>query len=268
MLKLVLPVAPRFCASAVLMLTATSSACSNEPVRAAAVMTVDTAKVPPPPVAGDRNVLLELFSSEGCSSCPPADTLLDKLEQTQPVAGVHVIALEFHVDYWNRLGWTDPFSKAEYTERQRAYGQALKKSNIYTPQMVVDGAVDFVGSSEKSATTALAAAGAVAAPVTLRADRSGDTINIQIAPYASALSVYLTRSERGLTTQVPSGENAGKTLHHAPVVRSLELLGKTVANVAFGANPAVVRMTPNYATVVFVADPVSLHVLAAAELRD
>jgi hypothetical protein len=245
-----------------------SAACSNEPVRAAAVMTVDTAKAPPPPLTGDRSVLLELFSSEGCSSCPPADTLLDKLEQTQPVPGVHIIALEFHVDYWNRLGWTDPFSNAEYSERQRAYSQAMKKSNVYTPQMVVDGAAEFVGSSEASALKALAAAATVSSPVTLRAERIDDSVNIQVAPAAQPLNVYLARTERGLATQVPSGENAGKTLHHAPVVRSVVLLGKTSPALPFSAKPAVPRLTPNYATVMFVVEPSSMRVLAAAELRD
>src|SRR2546428_644665 len=88
-------------------------------------------------------VILELFTSEGCSSCPPADALLAKLANEQPLANVQLIALEEHVDYWNDLGWTDPFSSRDWTERQYVYAGALRNGNPYTPQMVVDGAMEF-----------------------------------------------------------------------------------------------------------------------------
>src|SRR5580698_10921716 len=91
-------------------------------------------------------VIVELFTSEGCSSCPAADRLLSRLEQTQPVAGAQVIAIEEHVDYWNQLGWNDPFSSPQYRARQNDYAVAFKANNIYTPQMVVNGQSAFVGS--------------------------------------------------------------------------------------------------------------------------
>src|SRR5213594_3831029 len=96
-------------------------------------------------------VLVELFTSEGCSSCPPADALLARLEKSQPVAEAEIIVLSEHVDYWNRLGWRDPFSSVEFTLRQQRYTEGFRRDGAYTPQMVVDGRVEFVGSDERQA---------------------------------------------------------------------------------------------------------------------
>src|SRR6185295_18953420 len=100
-------------------------------------------------------VVVELFTSEGCSSCPPADNVLTDLLRDQPIAGVQVIGFSEHVDYWDQLGWKDPFSNAAFTARQTAYSATLHRSDIYTPQIVVDGAAEMVGSDRASVIAAI-----------------------------------------------------------------------------------------------------------------
>jgi len=104
--------------------------------------------------------LWELFTSEGCSSCPPADDLLSRNGAATAIANVEVIALEEHVDYWNELGWVDPFSSREWTARQQVYAEVLGNRNAYTPQMVVDGKTEFVGSQSRKAWQAVQQAAA------------------------------------------------------------------------------------------------------------
>jgi hypothetical protein len=174
-----------------------------------------------------RPVVVELFSSEGCSSCPPADVILSRLAREQPVAGAEVIALELHVDYWNYLGWADPFSSSAFTARQRAYADAFGQRGVYTPQLVVDGAADVAGTNEPGARAAIAAA---AREVTAKVDvtRSGDRVTITATDpneKGGPSDVWLAVTEEGLSTAVPRGENGGATLSHGPVVRTLERVG-------------------------------------------
>src|SRR5258708_4165788 len=181
-------------------------------------------------------VVIELFSSEGCSSCPPADELRTRLAEQQDSKNAEVIALEEHVDYWNHLGWADPFSSANWTLRQYDYAGVLGNVNAYTPQMVVDGQAEFVGSSSWKARRGIQeAAGRVKTPVTLKYDGASgaDVVKVSAnvgklagATSGDAAEVWLAITETGLHSAVPRGENAGEDLHHAAVVRGMRRIGE------------------------------------------
>ncbi len=130
--------------------------------------------------SGSVPVLLELFTSEGCSSCPPADVLLQTLDREQPVAGANLIVLSEHVDYWNRLGWTDPYSSSKFSRRQENYASRLN-SDVYTPQLVVDGGRQVIGSNRTAVERAIKdSLGAMKIPVTVKAQRNGNTVKVHI----------------------------------------------------------------------------------------
>ena len=175
-------------------------------------------------------VLVELFTSEGCSSCPPADEALLTLGREQPVPGAEIVPLELHVDYWDQQGWVDPFSLPEATARQEQYAAAAAKAGykaqVFTPQVVVDGTRSFVDSSPELVRGAVEKATALPTrPIRadLRPVPGGVDVELHVGPgedRPAALWVVLTES--GLSSRVTRGENAGKTLVHAPVVRHLE----------------------------------------------
>ncbi len=184
-------------------------------------------------------VIVELFTSEGCSSCPPADALLVNLEQAQPVEGAEVIALGEHVDYWNQLGWADRFSSEQFTERQGRYAQAFGLNSVYTPQMVVDGRTEFVGSSRGRAHAAIARAllepkatmQITAAPKEPSARPGELRLRVRLAELPAlsagdAAEVWLAITEGNLSSDVSRGENSGRLLRHTAVVRRLTALGK------------------------------------------
>lgn len=226
-------------------------------------------------------VLVELFTSEGCSSCPPADALLTRLDQSQTVPGVEVIALSEHVDYWNRLGWADPFSSAEFSRRQNDYASVFGSDEIYTPQMVVDGRVQFVGSNASRAHDAISnAARAPKADIAISlAKTSGDSsgevaLEIRVAslPSVSAgerADVLLAITESGLRSSVARGENAGRKLTHTAVVRKLAVLDAVDPSHGLFNSKATARMEKgwdrsNLKAVVFVQERATRRVLGAA----
>src|SRR5256884_1093037 len=192
--------------------------------------------LPAPPAA----VLVELFTSEGCSSCPPADALLQQLERWQPVAGAQLIVLSEHVDYWNQDGWTDPYSSHLFTERQNAYSDHFRLATIYTPQMVVDGNREFLGSDGRLALQACQkAAGVRKIPIRISlisAEKPShdNPVGLQAHVEADALDesykfkqadIYVVVALNSTESQVAGGENKGRHLNHVAVVQSLTKIG-------------------------------------------
>jgi hypothetical protein len=169
-------------------------------------------------------VLIELFTSEGCSSCPPADAALVRLLRDQPIAGVRIIALSEHVDYWDDLGWRDPFSSRSFTRRQEAYARRLPSGAVYTPQLVIGGALHLVGSEEDAARAAIKAAaveprGEVWAHVV-----PGAETRLEVSarwPAGIQAEVLVALVQDHATRRIERGENAGRTLEHAAIARDI-----------------------------------------------
>ena len=214
-------------------------------------------------------VVVELFTSEGCSSCPAADEALRELARAQAVPGVEVIALGEHVDYWNRLGWKDGFSAPAYTERQRQYATGFG-SGSYTPQAVVNGRYELVGSrTAELAATVAKAAKAPRAVVVVAATGGTAQVRVSSVPAGTAASeVLLAITESGLASQIGRGENAGLLLHHAAVMRQLVSLGRVGADGTFAANSALKLAAdwkrPNLRAVALVQEITSRRIVGAA----
>lgn len=223
-------------------------------------------------------VVVELFTSEGCSSCPPADAALARLVAEQPVEGVRIIGLSEHVDYWDRLGWKDPFSARRFSDRQRRYAAAVFEGDrIYTPQMIVDGRTECVAGDLEAARRAVARA-ARERKVGVRAavrGVAGAEVSIDILVErrgvgGGAAEVWLAVTEDDLRSEVRRGENSGRTLRHAAVVRSLDVVGRLAREKdARLAVTRAVRLAPAWKpgdvrAVVFVQERGTMRMLGAA----
>jgi hypothetical protein len=223
------------------------------------------------PLAAQRQpVLVELFTSEGCSSCPPADALLLRLEK-QPISGAEVIVLSEHVDYWNQLGWTDPFSSAEFSRRQSRYSDVFRRDGVYTPQMVVDGGVEFNGSDARRAQQAIISA-AKEKKAAVRVTPQGDHLHVEVSDLppgaGDRAEVLLAITETNLRSDVRRGENSGRNLEHTGVTRRLEVIGTAKPGAGFSADPKLVLgknwKRADLRAVVFVQDATTRKVLGVA----
>ncbi len=183
-------------------------------------------------------VLVELFTSEGCSSCPPADALLERLDRSQPIPGARVVVLSEHVDYWNHIGWVDPYSSRVFSARQERYAFRFRTEGPYTPQIVVDGRAELVGSDARSAESAIRDASRLP-KVAIRIFQDGGSAHVEVDPLpkgmaAKAAVVAAYAADSG-SQEVLRGENKGRRLHHVAIVRELKSLGSVDRNSPFRA---------------------------------
>jgi len=223
-------------------------------------------------------VLVELFTSEGCSSCPPADKVLSNLQNQQPIPGVHIITLGEHVSYWNYLGWQDPFSSDLFTERQHSYAGVFRASSVYTPQMIVDGHSEFVGNDYSKAISTIREAAKTSKAAIVVDVRSASNDNLIIKggikwlsvneAHAAALVAVLV--EDNLHSSVSRGENSGRVLNHSSVARELidgnnSLQASGAFEIAAAIKPSWKRQ--NLRVVVFAQNPATGDILGAAESK-
>lgn len=213
-----------------------------------------------PPKLGPSPVVVELFTSQGCSSCPPADALIHDIANDPAMRG-RVIPLAFHVDYWDSLGWRDPFSSKEWTQRQARYAHTMHLNSAYTPQAVINGTREFVGSNRSAMSAALEKASneKSRADVTLTARREADSLIATIhATVPANNDLMLAVVEDGVTTKIQHGENAGRTVIDDSIVRRLVRVTGQTATVPL--DPAWRNLT----AAAFVQDRTTLAIGAAA----
>lgn len=225
------------------------------------------------PVQNRVPIVVELFTSEGCSSCPPADRALKFLAEQQPVANAEIIPLGFHVDYWDGPEWKDKFSSPTYSRRQELYVSRFGLDSSYTPEMVVDGKAEFIGSDTGKAVKKITEAAndqKGKAVLTL----NGATIDVAISglPDHHAATVFLAVTESNDISSVKGGENDGVTLNHSAVVRSLSTLGLVEKDAnsfqTKGGVPTIADLKSDASQyVVFVQDNESRKILAAAAVK-
>jgi hypothetical protein len=252
----------------ILALCATADGQSQTP---AASQSKAAAARPPAPV------VVELFTSEGCSSCPPADDLLTALMRSQPVPGAQIIALGEHVDYWDRLGWRDQFSSAQFTARQNEYAQrAFHTDDIYTPQVIVNGEQQVLGSDARAVRNAIAKAAqrqpSVALSLTIPTDsttdpRAATSVHLQlqanVAPGTKLdepTELLVAVTEEGLGSHVLRGENSGRDLHHGTVLRTLVPVGTFTTKDASWSGTKAVTLAKDW-------NPRQLHIVAIAQAQ-
>jgi len=214
------------------------------------------ADAPVGPARSRSTVVAELFTSEGCSSCPPADRLLAAIIHDSPLPGVEVLGLGEHVDYWDRLGWRDRFSSPAFSERQAAYqARVFPRSAVYTPQLVIDGRFEAVGSDAAAVRRAIArAADEPKARVSVRTaalDRHHVQAHIDVdappeLPRPEQAELLVAIAQDGVASRVERGENRGRMLQHTAVVRSLTTLGRITGSERRLAKTAVLPVSADW----------------------
>jgi hypothetical protein len=223
--------------------------------------------------ASPTPILVELFTSEGCSDCPPADTFLRTLDSTQPVAGAELIVLEEHVDYWDDGGWRDPFSSHAFTLRQGDYVNRMHLASAYTPQMVVDGAYQFVGSDRRSAAKAFENARATEKVgiriSSLQVENGTVRAHVETDAVPSKADVFVALVAEHAESQVARGENGGRHLEHVAIVRNLTTVVKAAKGESLSKDISLnTKAAPEQGRlIVFLQEPNQGKILGAAIVR-
>ncbi|OGX27093.1 MAG: hypothetical protein A2787_04825 [Omnitrophica WOR_2 bacterium RIFCSPHIGHO2_01_FULL_48_9] len=223
--------------------------------------------------AAEPFAVVELFTSQGCSDCPPADALLRALTEDAYASKARIFTLSFHVDYWNNLGWVDPFSSAQFTERQRLYAKINKARTVYTPQLIINGTRAFAGYNydlaQQSLSEVLSEPAAVALELEIfpgRAITDSLELSYDVTGAAPSDLLHIALVERGLTSDISSGENAGLRSAHHNVVRSFQTIslkkshGMTEINIPQGV------VLKNASLIGFVQNPNDMIISGAAGL--
>lgn len=238
-------------------------------VLAAFIIPKDNAPIKNKVIADGKGfAVVELFTSEGCSSCPPADELVARIQKEDKDKPVYILA--FHVDYWNRLGWKDVFSSADYSKRQNEYANWLNLQSVYTPQIVVNGKKEFVGSEEGTLRNAITAGlrNNPAATLTLNTQKGQDRISVQYRVNGAEknTNLLLALVQKAAQTKVQRGENGGRTLSHVQIVRKIQ----SVALSAGGNGNAAIALpeginAQDWEVIGLVQNQTSGEILAAAK---
>jgi hypothetical protein len=218
-------------------------------------------------------IVVELFTSEGCSSCPPADALLRRLDSSQPVPGARLIVLEEHVDYWDDQGWKDPFSSHDWTLRQTEYAQRLNVRAPYTPQMVINGGVELLGSDSSRASKVFDEARSV--PVVpihiseIRIENGKVYAHVETGEVSAKAQVFVALALDHADSQVKRGENGGRHLEHVDVLQSLNSAGKLQKGQSFSKDVVVSAGKPGivYRLIAFIQEADQGKIMGAAVER-
>ena len=242
------------------------------------VTTISAQGAKPPQPSGaafgkPKVVLVELFTSEGCSSCPPADALLRRINGTQTAAGQLIVGISEHVTYWNSLGWSDPYSSPAYTDRQNAYGDAFRLDSVYTPQMVINGAEQIVGSDQAGLARAIRKEEDLASQISVRivsTTLTGSSLQLNFSAVgdgkAHAADIFAVVADDMDQSDVLRGENSGRTLAHVSVARSIQRIAKlqaTPEQTVQIALPPSFREARGHHLILFAQAPGSGRVLGA-----
>lgn len=225
-------------------------------------------------ISAKMPVLVELFTSQNCPTCPAAERVLSELESTQPVAGAEIITLAWHVNLWDSFNWKDEFSSPFFTQRQVIYSRSLNIGEIYTPQMFVDGTTHFIGSKQDKAAKAIAQAIKMPkAEINLSLD--GDKLSVEIPslPKRQAATVYLALTEDKLVRRLERGNNEGKTMEYPSVARSIHPVATVSALTAQFKTETYLQLQPewrkeNLNIIVFVQENASRKIIAVKRFEE